>query len=151
MIKTKEYILILNLILIVLFFTIFLNFGSKVFADNTYSEKYFQNSNKGSGFDTGYYYISAGQNVYEIPNIAMTNKYGTVEMKDNNTDQIYTLFPEINNLGNAQSTAQGNIQNNTQNAKGYIQSNAENNFLNISQSFHETKAYNQIFDLKQYD
>ena len=151
MIRTKEYILILNLILIVLFFTIFLNFGSKVFADNTYSEKYFQNSNKGSGFDTGYYYISAGQNVYEIPNIAMTNKYGTVEMKDNNTDQIYTLFPEINNLGNAQSTAQGNIQNNTQNAKGYIQSNAENNFLNISQSFHETKAYNQIFDLKQYD
>ena len=112
MIKTKDYIIFL----IVFLFAIILSLNNKVYADNTYSKKYFQNSNKGTGFETGYYYIEEDQNLYEIPNITMTNKYGTVEKKDNDTEQIYSFFPG-----------------------------------NIMQNLEETKAYNQIFDLKQYD
>ena len=85
MIKTKDYIIFL----IVFLFAIILSLNNKVYADNTYSKKYFQNSNKGTGFETGYYYIEEDQNLYEIPNITMTNKYGTVEKKDNDTEQNY--------------------------------------------------------------
>lgn len=151
--KERNINLIKLFIFLMAFIALFLLTSRNVFAENMNNKGYFQNSNKNAKFKTGYYFVEISGELYEVPNIAETNKYGTVEKSEDTKNQIYTILPSFDNSQNENSltTNQSNSKVNASkqnNSKNLSKSEAQQISLN---SLNNVKLYNQVYDLKNFD
>ena len=139
--KERKTNLIKLFIFSIAFACFFMLTSKATFASSVNPENYFQNSKKNAKFNTGYYFIEIDGNLYEVPNIAETNKYGSVEKGEDEKNQIYTILPNLAAETNVNSST-GNSQKNSNEAES-IQS--------AIKSLNSVQIYNQNFNLKNFD